>query len=407
MKAFLVTTLFIVSVAICCLGAVLVTPYYYYGQVLKGTHSSQWFNITNFRKSILTPQPIVDLIKSKTKNENLWKKFQFGDLKIPLPVKNPFYFVTPKLKYNSSAKRTDFGVAINNAEGRSLVDVYYLPNQSFPNFLSNQDLFQLPLIEQQINEKTDDKIWEDVFTKHLGEWNIPFSQMAYNLYLLEFRSRIMGKSIRSFGYYPDRKMAFMELDFYNKDYKNELILAKKGNQIFSFILFTAVDNPEASLLRYKLIDEIEYLQSSPTLTDFIYQEYKALNYADKIDHLGMLYLLSAWSHSPSRVNILQEAIGSLERGYRNQKVLESLYLYTYKRFGKVFSTRKVEGVNLPQEVLLRRNIEIEKREKEEKRLLDKENFKPAPVQTTVEEDYESIIKKAKKIKRIKGTIQVD
>jgi hypothetical protein len=407
MKVILVTLLFIISVVICLAGVGLVSPYYYYNEFVNNNYSNKWYWLSNFNEKQLSPHLSKKLKSAETKNEALWKKFQFGDLQIPLPVKNPFYFVTPKLKYNIKNKRTDFGVSINNPEGRSLIDVYYLPNQSFPNFLSNHDIFQIPLIQNHIKQKSKNQIWKDVFTKEIGDWNIPFSEMVYNLYLLEFRTKILGNQLVNFGFFPELQMAFIELDYFNKNYTNELILKKRGNQIFSFILLTDKKSTEAQLLRYKLINEIEYVESVPTLTDIIYKEYKALSYRDKIDHKGMLYLLSAWSHKPDRINILQEAIGTLEKGKRNQKVLESLYIYMFKRFGKVYSTKYVKGIKLESEVLLKRNIEVEsiKKEIEDKKRKDK--IVPVPIRTTIEEDYESIIKKAKKVRRNLKTIQLD
>jgi hypothetical protein len=407
MKVLFVTTLFVISVVISLAGIGLVSPYYYYNEFVNNNYSNSWYGLKAYNKKHLRPSENLELKVSEAKNEGLWKKFQFGDLQVPLPVRNPFYFVTPKLKFNQKSKRTDFGVSINNPEGRSLIDVYYLPNQSFPNFLGNQDLFRIPVVENHIKQQSQDDIWKDVFTRDVSNWNIPFADMVYNLYLLEFRSKILGKQLDNFGFYPELQMAFIELKYFNKDYKYELILKKRGNQIFSFILLTDTTNPSAKILRYKLINEIEYIESVPTLTDIIYKEYKALRYQDKIDHTGMLYLLSAWSHRPDKVNIIQEAIGNLEKGKRNQKVLESLYVYMFKRFGKVYSTRHVKGIHLESEVLLKRNIEIERIAKEIEAKKRKEDEVIIPIRTTIEEDYESIIKRAKKVKGNQGTIDLD
>ena len=404
MKTAFFSVLFFVTVLIVLVGFSLVMPYYYYNKFVNSGHSNKWFGVRDYTTKILKPLPAEDFEKVATPNEQLWRKFHFGDLNIPLPVKNPFYYVTPILQFQEKSKTTDFGLSISSPSGRKLLDVYYLANKSFPNFLNNHDLFQIPILARQIKEKTNEQIWKDVFTKEIGDWNIPYSEMVYNLYLLEFRSKMMSSKVEEFQFHPKTNMASFKLEYFNKDYVNELIITKRGQQLFSFILISEKNDADAKILRSKLIHEIEYIKSTPGLSDIIYNEYKALDFRDQIDHKGMLFLLSAWSHTPNNEELIKEAIASLERGRDNENVLEALYKYAFERFGKVFTSRKIKGIELPPEILLKRNIELENQRNKKKMI------RPSiaePVQTTIEDEYQNIIDKAKKSNRVDDRVHID
>ena len=54
-------------------------------------------SISNFSTELISGGEIRSLKTTKLSNEDLWEKFHFEDLVIPLPVKNPFFFVAPIL----------------------------------------------------------------------------------------------------------------------------------------------------------------------------------------------------------------------------------------------------------------------------------------------------------------------
>ena len=122
MKLFITLILLIFSIGLIGSGTVFVLPYYFYNQYVNKNYSNNWYGVSNYSKALIEPSSPKVLSPSKTKNERLWRKFQFGDLKIPLPVKNPFYFVTPKLKFNKKNNKTSFGLSINNSEARKMVE---------------------------------------------------------------------------------------------------------------------------------------------------------------------------------------------------------------------------------------------------------------------------------------------
>jgi hypothetical protein len=215
--------------------------------------------------------------------------------------------------------------------------------------------------------------------------------MVYNLYLLEFRSKLLNKKIKSYGLIKGTNTAIVEIHYKNMDYKAELVLNKRGNKIYSFIVISLKGNKEADLIRYKMIKDMGHIESSETLSDIIFKEFKGLDYKSQVDHEGMLYLLSAWSHNKSRNSILEKAIFYLERGFENQKQLEPLYQYYFDRYGEVFSKKRVEGLDLGDDLLLQKKI---KDEQVRQGRDIKPNVQAPDKPESVEEQYEKIIENA-------------
>jgi hypothetical protein len=152
---------------------------------------------------------------------------------------------------------------------------------------------------------------------------------------------------------------------------------------------------------------VSFRGGSESLSKILYLEFKNLEYRDQIDHKGMLYLLSAWTHSMNNKNLIVEMIERLEKGFKNQKQLESLYAYALKRYNSTFTRKNIDGLQLSDEVKLRRNIEIEEI-KTEKILKSKVNRIIQKRELTEEEKLKVLLKKAKKNKkRGSGTIVID
>ncbi|MBD64451.1 MAG: hypothetical protein CME62_04550 [Halobacteriovoraceae bacterium] len=371
---------------------VLISPYYYYNQIVNQGEMNNWFTIANHSEFLVKAEPPIEISKSELVNENLWKKFHFKTVTVPLPVKNPFYFVAPVMKYNSELKSSDFGLSIFNAKDEILGQLYFLPKFSFPNVLNSQKIFELPVVRQHLTQKKYNNIWKDIFSKDISQWEISYGEMIYNLYLLELRSKLINKRVFKYNYISNTNRAIFQLEYKDKDYKSYLVLNKRGSYIYSFIMNIKVENAEAEKIKNKMLLEIDFLDTTESLADIIYQEFRSLPFARQIDHEGMLYLLSAWSHNENRLEILSSAIQFLERGRENQRQLEPLYEYVFARVGRTFSRRKVGGVKLKPEVLLKLNIELEEAAL---KTMIKEEKKPEK-RLSIKEQYEKIIQETKR-----------
>ncbi|MFT6631115.1 MAG: hypothetical protein ACJAS4_001062 [Bacteriovoracaceae bacterium] len=392
MRTLILLFLFIGGLIFTGLTLSFITPYYLYNQVVNKNYKSRWFSLDVYSKNFLKPDLNIPFQRLNLPNNNFWQKFHYGDLHIPLPVKNPFYFVVPNLQYNKKTRRTKFGISILNSGNEKISEIFFLPNGKFPNYIGNQEVFELPLVRKEIINKSNDEVWKDVFTRDISEWKIDPEQMAYHLYLLQFRSKILKSNTKKFGFLNGLDKVVIDIEYPNKDYKAELIINKRGDSLYSFVIVSRKGNKDAKLIRYKFIQDMDYIESTPSLSDIIFREFKSLTYADQVDHTGMLYLLSAWSHNDSKKELIEQSIFFLERGQRNENQLKSLYKYYFDRYNEFFSKRRVKGLNMEEELQLQKNI-LHEADDENKNI--KASITPEPIQKRdLDQEFNDLIEKS-------------
>lgn len=417
MKKFIAFVLILGILIIAGFLAAISFPFYFYNEAVNKNDRSNWYYISHYRKEFVTPFGIKKAPENKIKNPELWKKFHFSDILLPLPnpSKNPFYTVVPGLDYDRQSKSTRFGIKIADIKGRVLSKVYALSYDTFPDYITDQKIFDLPVVRKAIRRKSSDKVWKDVFEKDISAYDISLQDMAYHLYLLNFRSKFFQKGIKSFYLLEGYKKAILQVESKDKDFNQEIIVEKRGERLFSYIISTRIDNEESQKIRDYLINNVEYLESTPTLTDIIFREFKSLSYRDQTEPTGMIYLISAWSHNLSRVEVLERAIYHLERGAKKQYELhlaenpkdinfrganliqlEPLYLYYYQRYRKFYSTIDLKGLNIDSTLLLKKNIELERRKKQKDELKEDAVVEPKLKRISVEEEFDALIEDTKK-----------
>jgi hypothetical protein len=399
MKKIIIITFILLSIGVSGIGVVLVAPYYFYNKIIQGEYYSEWYSILNFKESFLRPAEPIKGDSSDLGNADLWKKFHFMDVILPLPVKNPFLFISPVLKYSKETKKTEFGLKLYGADDREISKFYFLTNKLFPTELNAQKLFQLPLVKNQIKSVSKEKIWKDIFSLNIDSWNIPFAQMAYNLYILHLRSKMLPEKFIKYELVEGTNTAIIELYSSNKDYFSELILTNNKGVIYSFILLTEKNNRESKLVRYKLLNEVQFGGGSRRLSDILYREFKGLEYTEQIDQQGMLYLLSAWTHNTEKTEYIKEMIINLEKGSRNQRQLEVLYSFAMDKYGTTFTEKNINDLNLSDSVLLQRNVELE-RKKELEELANRVEIIEKP-KLTKEDEIKLMLERVKKKKKSK------
>jgi hypothetical protein len=397
MKKIILSVLYSISFVVFIAGIILVSPYYYYNKIIKNDYNSKWFSISKFNENILSPKGKIELREPNLGNDDLWRKFHIRDTNIPLPYKNPFFFVAPILKYNEDTKTTNYGISVFGTSKLEISKVFFVNNRILPSVIRSQNLFKLPISTEILKSISFEKIWKDVFLKDLKVWDIPYSELLYNLYLLQLRTVILPDKFKNFGLIDDTT-AVVELFSPDKDYKSELVLTKKRGLIYSYLIVTDLNNNESQVLRYKYLKEISFRPSSETLSPIIYKEFKALEYKYQIGQIGMMFLISAYSHNDDPV-YLKEMIRYLERGENNQTPLKRLYEYANKRYGSTFASKIIKGIELEQDLLLKRNIELENQKRIEE--LSREEIKVKEDNQTDEERFQEKLDQAKENKTIK------
>lgn len=391
------TLIFLVLAAVIVGLGLKAGPYYYYNQIANHGQNFDWYALDNRARNIARPEKARDLKAEKIDNDSLWSKIHFKNHMLPIPVKNPYFFVSPIFKYKKESEVTNFGLSISNANKKVISEVFILPRFDIPMPSKNQRLFEFPVVENKMRSYEIEKVWKDLFSKDLSKWKIKNEEIIYNLYLLEIRSKLFNQNLNSYYYLPNVDKAVIELNYKDKDYLSEFIFSRRGNTIYPMLIITERDNLEATKIRYKLIRDVEFVNTTPSLSEIIYREFKNLSYQKQTDHEGMLYLLSAWSHQPARVEFLKDTIQFLERGVQNQKQLEPLYKYMFERFGETFARKKVEGLNLDSEILLKIRLDIEAVQNEMK--LEKVTPTKGPKKRNLQDEYDQIIEETKKPKK--------
>lgn len=381
-----------------------------YDKLIHNELDSKWYSLDDRVVDIyLNPKHDLDGEIVEIKNEELWKSFHFKNLSIPIPVRNPFFFVVPNLKYSQEKNQTKFGLSILDSKDEKISDIFFLPKVNFPNISKSQSLFSLPLAAKEIQNISNDRIWDDLFTKSIEQTDIEWQEMVYNLYLLQMRVKIFGRNIVQYGVDKTKnKRGILVLNYPDRDFVAELFIENRNNMIHSFIIISKKNSDEAKIVRQKMLNEIEYIDTSLALSDIMIKEFKGLSYVDQIDHIGMYYLLSAWSHDQSRKAILEDLIFYLERGSANQLQLAPIYKYYYDRYHEIFSKRLVEGLQLESELLLKIQIVNEKNNQDAQDLKASNGPTKLIRPSSIDEQFNKLIEKTKVKKRSRSkTIRMD
>lgn len=392
MKKIVLWSLITVSALLSIFTALGAYPYYIYSKLLKNDYENSWFEVRDYSKKLLIPDEKISLNDIDRSNEDLWKKFHFMDVVIPLPVKNPFYNITASIGFNENSKKKSLGLVVLSSSKKELLKIFFNQNTQMPSVLKKQKLFKLPIIRAYLESINDKKIWKDLFQKDISKWKVSFKEMIYHLYLLELRSRVIPKNALSYSTIDQQNSSIIVMPSKDKDYKTEFILTRSRGQIYSYLLLTKKGDPESQRMRLRLLDGIEFRVGSEYLSRIIYQEFQNLDFKDKTSNEGMLYLLSAWSHDKSNQDFIQEMIHYLERGASNDLQLIPLIEYAFKKYQKTFVTKDISRLDISDKIKFASFMELEKRKEDQK-------IKDSPVDFTIQETKSVFQKKMESSKK--------
>ncbi len=430
MKSILIGLLIVATILVGGALFAISFPYYHYNQIVNLNAKSSWYYLGRYQKEFVTGHSAREENYEELKNPESWQKFHFGDLLIPLPdpSKNPYYTVVPNFSFSEKSGHTQFSLGITNVNGKVYNKIVPLPYGPFPDYLTDQKLFDLPIVRNAILEKDSDKVWKDLFTKDISAWDIQLKEMFYNLYLLNFRSRFILPQSTDFYLIKDSLKAVMKVRSEDNDFDAEIVFEKRGSRLFTYMLQTRRNDNGATRVRNYLLNKIEFLESTPSLTDIIFREFKNLSYERQVAATGMIYLLSAWSHNPERVEVLKNAIYHLEKGGRAQWLknrgssnaerdyrapnliqLEPLYVFYFERYKQFYSVIDVPNLQLESNLMLQKNVEKANREAMKKELLEAQKTPEPPIrELSVEDEFKQLIQKTKKSSKTeKGKLRFD
>lgn len=343
-------------------------PYLQYSNWVSGKDWNKYYEIPNYRTMLLVPVAPESIPSHQEDYGQLWKTFPIRNSLIPLPTRHPLFKTVPIVEFVRKNTDPQFGMILLNSSDRELSRMYTLPVNLYQDHSHGQDLFKLPFVRNRIIKKNVDTLWNDVFSHQIEIKKKTLDEMIYDLYILHLRSKILPEGTIRYGLIKDGKQALVELGSKDKDYRIEIVMTQTNGSIYSYILRTEKNNFESQKLRVKFLDSITFSPIDPGMGKLLYTEFKQLNFARQVDQEGMLYLFSAWSQESENIELLKSIIFYLERGRHSSDQLKSFYEFSYKQYGKTFTAnRNAEtNVNVSEEILLQRKIEIEEENKRRK-----------------------------------------
>jgi hypothetical protein len=370
-------------------------PYYKYSRWISGKEKDRHFELSNFREIYLKSEALDPIPTYQEDYVQLWKEFPLRNSLIPMPTRHPMFQSVPIIEMTSKNATPHFGIILQDPSGREISRVYTLPNRLYQDHSQGQELFKLPYVRNRILGKKLEEVWRDIFSYKVDIKDKPIDEMIYDLYIVHLRSKVLPKETVRYGLIKDGKQALIELLSADKDYMVELVMTMESGSIFSYILKTERNRQESVKLRAKFLESITFSPVDEANGRFLYTEFKQLNYARQVDQEGMLYLFAAWSQNPDSLELLKEMIYYLERGQNTKKQLKTLYTYSFKRYGKTYTTRQDVDEQDNPEIILQRRIELE--EKENRKNAEANSSRPpvAP-ELTAEEKMNLNLRKVKK-----------
>ena len=368
-------------------------PQHKYRDWITGKTKDRYYSISNYKDIYLTPVELDEVPPYQEDYVQLWKDFPIRNTMIALPTRHPMFQTVPIVENNGKGI-PHLGMIILDPTGREISRIYTLPNTLTQDHSRGQELFKLPYVRSRILNRPINELWVDIFSHQIKVEEKSVDEMIYDLYILHIRSKILPPQTLRYGLIKNGSQAMVELNSDDKDYKVELVLTQNNGSIFSYIIKTEKNRPESMKLRSKYLQSVTLSPIDERLGRLLYTEFKQLSYNSQIDQEGMLYLFSAWTQNPESPDLLKEMISFLERSHKNKKQLKPLYDYSFKRYGKTFTTRDdIEG-DEDAEIILQRKIELEQRNL--RRAAEENSNKPLPTpELSPDEKMNIYLKKAK------------
>jgi hypothetical protein len=372
-------------------------PYRLYSRWLQGQEWNKYYTIEKFRPLLLKSEALEKIESYNEDYVQLWKVFPIRNSLIPLPTRHPLFLTVPIIERKDKHSELHLGMTILSSTGREISRIYTLPTNHYRDYTIGQELFKLPFVRNRILKHNQQQVWRDVFSREIKVESKSLDEMIYDLYILHVRSELLPEETVRYGLIKDGKQVMIELLSRDKDYSVELVLTQDNGTIYSYVIVTEKRNEESQKLRTKFLSSVNFSPIDDAMANLIYKEFKHLNFSRQVDQEGMLYLFSAWSQNLQKVDYFKEMIFYLERGVRNTASLRVLYEFSFKHYGKTFTTRNTFDPHEDPEMALQRKIEIEEMQTRKKAEQSELKAAVAPA-LTPDEKMDMYLKKVKEEK---------
>jgi hypothetical protein len=380
MKRFIFYLLLMVVITLTGGAALWSIPYVLYFRALYGSLDNGYITIAEHSDSLITGGRFILPEGSRGANNSpyWWHETHLRNFIVPLPMSHPLLIPIPLLKNARSRRGVLFGAKISTTRGDERLNFYAFKPFRLHLEVPEVKLWTLPLPKKMLSEHKTSKIWKDLFFSDLSFGinrhstfydyldritSVKLGELNYRLYLLYLRIRLWGdEQVKTVSFYSDKEekghiVGVVELERDDATQKNYLFLTREGGIIRGLRVAMLANNATAADVLQLLISKHRYKQSQASYTDVIYQQYRQIPYTERIDHPGMVYLYSCWSHQMENEAIMQEMITFLERGEDSNRVyLDPLYRYAHYRFGSSLSGK---GENLKESAARRLERKIQ------------------------------------------------
>ncbi|MBF0298837.1 MAG: hypothetical protein HQK51_08960 [Oligoflexia bacterium] len=356
------------------------TPFYIYKKIIQENFTTEWYK-PNFTSKMLAGSVFSPSKLSESHEDRYWKLFHIKDYKIFLPINHPLLTANPVVNIEDEKDAVTLGLQFITQNSHPIIDINFNKNKKFQTILGSQKLFKIAIFESYLEKKALTNIWTDMFLKDLSldsnkskndkavvesdnffkKWfynlyanfedtlnliKLSYTDLIYNLYILQFRSIYLPSNALSFFYDDTRNLAIIELAIDGRMVKNTIVMFLSNGYIESYSIVQYLSDLSSSELYQRMYDTIYYAESSSNISKLVYGQFVDLPYYAKTNDQGMFYLFSAWSHKIDDKEFLREIIRFLERGQSNLLKLQPFYYYAFKKYGTNFSSKRDDANSL-------------------------------------------------------------
>lgn len=374
MRKVIYLILFLCLIVTMSVGAllVIVTPFYLYEETLINGISNQYITLLRPTKYLLAPKSIsLDISKGKyTDDGSLWKNFHFLRFNISLPLHHPQILVIPDIDDKFEYKSIKLGAKFLDHNQKQFYSFRTEEVEKFSLLIEKQKIFNLPIFKNKFLKMSSNEIWRDIFNRNIKNYKYrpllssvinfqddvvnnglivvaalktmnfnAYFELVYNLFILNLRENLFNKNVLKISFLKDKNYGVIQLKDKDERFIKEKVLILEGGVVYEISLRTKQGDILASSIRKKMLENLDYRPLDKNSAELIYNEYKQLNYDQKVDQEGMTYLYAAWSHVHTEKEFLREMIQFLEKGRNNSIHLAPLYQFGYKKFGTTFSSK--------------------------------------------------------------------
>lgn len=340
-----------------------------YEKAINGEIKSEWYAHNNLHY-LLSPE-LNQLQGLEVQDPEWWRRIRIADFKFPLPYRHPLYRVRPIL----DQKNGYYGLSFTDNQDIEMIRLFFKPVSYFGLKTPEKKFFEIPFVNYVLSEYSQDEVWGELFVRKVPRKLQSLKRGIKDLYLLEQRLAYFPENFAAFGQVEDREDTFyIKAASQDKDYHREIFFQKRQSQIFSFELYTLRNFQSAAVFREHVIKNFELSPSSQELRMISYAEFERLSRDDKQDEIGFIHLFSTWSQKEKK-SLVQEMIYYAEKNPDLTKVLDILYNYSVKKYGKMYSHHRDIYLKLDDKMSLQRKIELEEK-RLRKAALDPEDYIP-------------------------------